>query len=137
MPYARERSGLPLYGNAAQWWQEAAGRFRRSHQPAPGAVLVFRATSRLPDGHVSTVVRLRSAREIVVDHANWVHGHLGHADPVVDVSPGNDWTAVRVWWAPSGRLGATTYAAYGFVLPELAGAGRVAALAAAPQCQVE
>ena len=138
VPYARARSGLPLYGNAATWWQQAAGRFARSHQPEPGAVLVFRATGRLPDGHVSTVVRLRSPREIVVDHANWVRGHVGHADPVVDVSPANDWTDVRVWWDPSGQMGATTYPTYGFVLPAPAADDRVAALAPDPsQCRVD
>ena len=135
-PYARERSGLPLYGNAAGWWDQAAGLFRRSHQPEPGAVLVFRSTRRLPEGHVSTVVRLRSAREIVVDHANWVRGHVGHADPVVDVSPGHDWSAVRVWWAPSGRLGSTTYPTYGFVLPEPAANAQVAEAAPPAECAV-
>ena len=133
VPYARARSGLPLYGDAASWWQQAAGRFRRGHAPQPGAVLVFRATSRLPAGHVATVVRLRSEREILVDHANWVPGQIGRADPVLDVSPGHDWTAVRVWWAPAGRLGASTYATAGFVLPEPAMDGPMAqAGAAAP-----
>jgi hypothetical protein len=35
----------------------------------------------------------------------------------VDVSADNDWTEVRVWWAPSGQLGTTVYPTYGFVGP--------------------
>ncbi len=36
---------------------------------------------------------------------------------MVDVSPGNDWSAVRVWWAPAHALGATVYPTYGFIAP--------------------
>jgi surface antigen len=116
-PYARQLSGLQLYGDAAAWWDQAAGRYQRSSTPRPGSVLVFRATRRLPWGHVSVVAGLRSEREILVDQANWVHSHIGRHDPVVDVSRDNDWTAVRVWWAPAGQLGATVYPTYGFVGP--------------------
>ncbi len=114
-PYARQVSGLQLYGDAADWWEEAAGRYGRSAAPSPGAVLVFRRNGRLPHGHVSVVARLRSEREITVTQANWVHGRIAHDEPVVDVSPGNDWTAVRVWWAPSSTLGTTVYPAFGFI----------------------
>jgi hypothetical protein len=37
---------------------------------------------------------------------------------VVDVSPRNDWTAVRVWHEPTRQLGQSVYPTYGFVLPE-------------------
>ena len=114
-PYAREVSGIQLYGDAADWWEAAAGRYGRSAEPSRGAVLVFRRSSRLPHGHVSVVAGLRSEREIAVTQANWVHGRIAHDEPVVDVSPGNDWTAVRVWWEPSGVLGNTVYPTYGFV----------------------
>jgi surface antigen len=117
-PYARQVSGIALAGDAADWWAEAAGRYRRSSQPAPGGVLVFRRSGRLPSGHVSVVRRVLSPREIVVTQANWVHHRIGEDDPVVDVSPGNDWSTVRVWWAPSGQLGTTPYATYGFVGPD-------------------
>ena len=116
-PYARQASGIQLYGDAAAWWDEAAGRYARSDQPQPGAVLVFRRSGRLPYGHVSVVKGLSSGREIIVTQANWVHHHIARGEPVVDVSPGNDWSAVRVWWAPSGQLGTTVYPTFGFVGP--------------------
>ena len=114
-PYAREVTGLQLYGDAADWWEAAAGRYGRSAQPSPGAVLVFERSSRLPHGHVSVVAGQPGDREITVTQANWVHGRIARSEPVVDVSPGNDWSAVRVWWEPSGQLGTTTYRTYGFI----------------------
>ena len=114
-PYARRVSGLQLYGDAASWWDGAAGRYARGATPSPGAVLVFRRTARLPEGHVAVVTDIRSARQITVTQANWVPGRIARAEPVKDVSPANDWTAVRVWWQPSGSLGVTTYPAFGFI----------------------
>jgi hypothetical protein len=37
---------------------------------------------------------------------------------VIDVSPRNDWSLVRVWWPPAGAMGATDYPAYGFIRPD-------------------
>lgn len=134
VPYARQVSGLQLQGEADSWWRGAAGRYARGSRPVPGSVLVFRRSGRLPSGHVSVVRSVVSSREIRVDHANWVHHRIGPDDPVLDVSPANDWTWVRVWWAPSGALGSTTYAAYGFVGPVGAAPGRsdLAAALASP-----
>ena len=36
---------------------------------------------------------------------------------VVDVSPDNDWSAVRVWYAPLGQLGGTHWPVEGFIYP--------------------
>jgi surface antigen len=116
-PYARTASGIHLYGDAADWWDEASGRYLRTDHPQPGAVLVFRRSGRLPEGHVSVVSQVASGREILVNQANWVHHHLGQGEPVVDVSADNDWSAVRVWWAPSRQLGSTVYPTFGFVGP--------------------
>jgi surface antigen len=116
-PYARQTSGIQLFGDAAAWWDEAAGRYPRSDQPQRGAVLVFRRSGRLPYGHVSVVSGVSSGREIIVTQANWVHHRIARAEPVVDVSSGNDWSAVRVWWAPSGALGTTVYPTFGFIGP--------------------
>jgi hypothetical protein len=80
-----------------------------------GAVLVFRRSGRLPDGHVSVVARLVSDREIRVTQANWVHHKITRDEPVVDVSTDNDWSRVRVWWEPSNILGSTVYPTYGFI----------------------
>ena len=116
-PYAREHSAVNLRGDAALWWNRSRGIYTRSSVPHEGDVLVFRATGRLPSGHVSVVRQVRSSRLVLVDHANWEPGRVTRAAPVVDVSPSNDWTRVRVWWAPSRRLGKTVYPAYGFIEP--------------------
>ena len=129
VPYARQVSGIELHGDAADWWEQAEGRYARGTSPAPGGVLVFRRTARLRHGHVSVVSEVVSDREIRVSHANWVRGRIGRDEAVVDVSAAGDWSVVRVWWAPSGSLGATAYPAYGFVGPSGAsGTDRVAAL---------
>ena len=119
-PFARQVSGIQLYGDAASWWDQASGRYEQSHEPIEGGVLVFRRSGRLPYGHVSVVVESVSGREIRVTQANWVHHRIGRNEPVRDVSPENDWSQVRVWWAPSGGLGATVYPTYGFIAPERA-----------------
>jgi len=116
-PFARELSGIALYGDAASWWDSAEGRYRREQAPVVGGVLVFRRSGRLPSGHVSVVSRVLAARQIEVIQANWVPGELDEDQLVVDVSEANDWTAVRVWYPPVGQLGAHAYEAYGFVLP--------------------
>ncbi len=116
-PYARQVSGINLRGRAAGWWWAARGHYQLSHRPQPGSVLVFRASSRIPDGHVSVVRRIRTRRRIEVDHANWVGGRIERGVPVEDVSPRGDWSAVRVWWAPVGSMGRRVYPTYGFILP--------------------
>ncbi len=60
-------------------------------------------------------------REILVSHANWGNGWaipgVIYSDMrVVDESPLNDWTAVRVWHPASKAFG-RIYATYGFVYP--------------------
>jgi len=124
-PFARQVSGIQLYGEAYSWWDQAAGRYSRGSDPVPGGVLVFRRSARLGSGHVSVVGRVVSDREIVVTQANWVHRRITRDEPVVDVSSRNDWSAVRVWWAPSRTLGSTVYSTYGFIAP-----GRASGLAA-------
>lgn len=142
-PYARAATGIQLYGEAYTWWDQAAGRYQQSSRPVPGGVLVFGRTGRLASGHVSVVRRIVSDREITVTQANWVHRRLTQDEPVVDVSPRNDWTVVRVWWEPSRSLGVTSYPTYGFIGPGHPGRavssgqapvrdGRLAALGVAP-----
>jgi surface antigen len=114
-PFARELSGVALYGDAADWWDAADGRYDRSNEPRIGSVLVLRREQRLPSGHVSVVSRVLGARQIEVIQANWVPGQLDVDQLVVDVSPQNDWSVVRVWWPPVGQLGSHEYEAYGFI----------------------
>ena len=121
-PFARAVSGLELRGAAADWWPQAEGRYGRAQTPAVGSVLVFRRSARLPNGHVAVVSRVLSDRRILATHANWVRHQVSEDVPVIDVSPGNDWTRVRVWWPPTNQMGVTEYATFGFVkansLPE-------------------
>jgi hypothetical protein len=116
-PFARELSGLSIYGDADTWWDEAAGRYTRANHPEPGAVLVLQRSDRLPAGHVSVVSRLLTPRQILVIQANWVPGELDEDQLVVDVSERNDWTEVRVWYPPINQMGSHVYGAYGFILP--------------------
>lgn len=116
-PFARELSGIALYGAADSWWRSAEGRYTRSARPDTGSVLVFQRTSRLRSGHVSVVTRVVSPRQILVTQANWVPGHVDEDQLVVDVSPGNDWSEVRVWFPPVNQLGTHVYAAHGFIHP--------------------
>ncbi len=116
-PFARELSGIALYGDGADWWDAAAGQYRRDSRPVVGSVLVFRRGARLPSGHVSVVSRVVASRQVQVIQANWVPGELDEDQLVVDVSERNDWSQVRVWWPPVGQLGSYAYPTYGFVLP--------------------
>ncbi|MBU8538944.1 CHAP domain-containing protein [Falsiroseomonas tokyonensis] len=119
VPYARARSGIGLSGDAWQWWDAAAGRYDRGAAPRPGSVLVIGRTPRMRAGHVAVVARVIGPREILVDHANWAtgaaRGRIMTDQRVVDVSPGNDWSRVRVWYPPINALGNTVFAAHGFV----------------------
>lgn len=119
-PFARALSGVELYGSAADWWWKADGRYARARQPAAGSVLVFARSARLAHGHVAVVSQVLSEREILVTHANWTRGRLTRDAPVWDVSAGNDWSLVRVWWPPSGQMGAGAYPTEGFILAEAA-----------------
>ena len=116
--YARRRTNIQLTGAARTWWPQAEGRYRRSHAPEAGAVLVMGGTSA---GHVAVVTQVLNAREALVDHANWLNtGEIIRGALVRDVSAANDWSAVRVWHPPTSTLGLRVYPAYGFVHPEAA-----------------
>ena len=114
----RAISDFTIRGDAWKWWDRAAGQYDRDKQPALGSVLVFKRTGRLNRGHVSLVSNVIDRRTIEVDHT-WLDGTgLRRNMRVVDVSPHNDWSAVRVWHEPSDQLGLRVYASYGFILPE-------------------
>jgi hypothetical protein len=67
-------------------------------------------------GHVAMVSRVLSDREVLLTHANWSHpGKIERDVRAVDVSPEGDWSQVKVWYAPTGDLGTSTYAAKGFI----------------------
>ena len=118
VPFARDHSGIKIFGDAYTWWDQAAGKFARGATPQAGAVMVLTGYAGPTRGHVAVVQKIVSPREIRVDHANWLDdGSVFINDPVVDVSPDNDWTAVRVWNIKTGAWGGNTYPVQGFILP--------------------
>lgn len=113
--YARERSGVALYGDARTWWSQAAGRYPRASNPSQGAVMVMGGTE---GGHVAVVTHMLNERQIVIDHANWLgDGEIVTDALVEDVSAANDWSAVKVWNADAGAMGARAYPVLGFISP--------------------
>jgi hypothetical protein len=67
---------------------------------------------------VAVVTAVDSLREIRIDHANWLDdGLIYRDDPVIDVSPDNDWSQVRVWNTRASVLGTRTYVVRGFIGP--------------------
>ncbi|WP_324482212.1 CHAP domain-containing protein [Acidiphilium sp.] len=113
VPYARVASHIDIKGDAFLWWAEAAGRYARGHRPEARAVLNFRPTGRMPLGHVAVVAKVINSREVLVNQANWIPDTVSHDVPVIDVSPHNNWTEVRVALG-NGRFG-MTYPTYGFI----------------------
>lgn len=136
-PFAREISGIELYGNAATWWSQAQGQYDRGHQPRIGAVLTFSASRSMPVGHVATVSKVVNDREVLLTHANWSYrGGIERNVRAIDVSPNNDWTDVRVWYGPIADLGLRSNAAYGFIYPN-DGEKQAAPVAPKPRLQLQ
>lgn len=128
VPYARQMSGIQIYGNAWTWWDQAAERYEEGSRPQIGAVLVFRPHGVMKLGHVAVVSRIVSSRILMVSHANWsriggVRGQIERDVTLVDVSDGNDWSEVRVWWRDNQGLGTTRYPVYGFIYGNSAKSG--------------
>jgi hypothetical protein len=118
VPHARALSGLPIRGDAWTWWPAADGHYLRGRTPRVGSVLVLKRTDRLRRGHLAVVTRVLGPREVLAEHANWLNRGMIHRNvPLVDVSPANDWSQVRLWYVPGNRLGGRTYPANGFIYP--------------------
>jgi len=123
VPYAREVTGIQIYGDAWTWWDQAAGRYARGHTPRVGAVMAFEPSGNMTLGHVAAVSRVIDSRTVLLSHANWspIDGRRGQIEDnveAVDVSPDNDWSEVRVWYAPIDGLGATAWPVAGFIYPD-------------------
>ncbi len=122
VPYARHVSGIRIFGDAHTWWAQAAGRYVRGYAPQVGAVLAFKVHGNSHLGHVAAVSRIVDSRTVLVRHANWspINGRRGQIEDnvrVVDVSPDNDWSEVRVWYAPIAALGGSHWPVEGFIYP--------------------
>lgn len=120
VPYARRISGIAIYGDAHTWWDQSADRYDRGFRPRVGAVMVLPSHGKMQLGHVAAVSRIIDARTILLRHANWspidgVRGQVEDDMPAVDVSPNNDWSRVRVWFAPLQSLGTTHWPVQGFI----------------------
>lgn len=120
VPYARQVSGIQLYGDAWTWWDQAAGRYERGFRPKVGAVMAFRPHGNMRLGHVAAVSRIVNSRTVLLRHANWspINGRRGQIEDdvrAIDVSPDNDWSEVRVWFGPIQAIGGTSWPIQGFI----------------------
>ncbi len=113
VPFARERSGVAIRGNANTWWNQAAGDFVRVKAPAVGAVIVMNTRR----GHVGVVTKVVDSRHIVIDHSNWLsNGQIYLDQPVMDVSARNDWSKVVVWHPNLNQFGKRALGVSGFIV---------------------
>ena len=134
VPYARNISGVQIWGDAVTWWAQAENKYVRSTRPAEGSVLVLRGWNDDRRGHVSVVKEIIDARTIRVDHANWMRGgEISINVPVTDVSPDNDWSQVRIWHVPGGYWGGRTYQVQGFIHPYRLDGGAGLTVSATPR----
>lgn len=113
VPFARAVSGIELKGNAVTWWKQAASRYQRGSEPQVGAVMNFRATNKMPMGHVAVVSKVVDERRILIDQANWERNRITQDTLVIDISAQNDWSKVRVENS-AGSMGAP-YPVFGFI----------------------
>jgi surface antigen len=122
VPYARRVTGIQIYGDAHTWWGQAEGRYARGFRPKVGAVMALKPSGGSTLGHVAAVSRIVDSRTILIRHSNWsvINGRRGQIEDnvkVVDVSPANDWSSVRVWYAPLQDLGGSHWPVQGFIYP--------------------
>ena len=120
VPYARAASGIQIFGDAHTWWGQAKGHYARGFAPKVGAVMAFHPHGKMVLGHVAYVSRIVDTRTVLLRHANWspINGKTGQIERdvrAVDVSPNNDWSKVRVWFAPLHGLGGTAWPVEGFI----------------------
>lgn len=116
VPYARQVTGIQIYGDAHTWWGQARDRYRRGSRPEVGAVMAVRPHGNSRLGHVAAVSKVLDSRTILLRHANWsAPGQIEDNVRAVDVSPGNNWSEVRIWYGPSRSLGTSHWPLYGFI----------------------
>ncbi|CDG40802.1 CHAP domain-containing protein [Asaia sp. HumB] len=113
--YAKAASDVVLSGNARDWWDNSRGVYARGSAPEPGSVLNFRAIRRMPYGHVAVVRAVEDNRTIVIDQSHWAQNGVAKNVRVIDVSPNNDWSAVRVALNNNSGTYGSIYPTYGFI----------------------
>jgi surface antigen len=134
VPYARAVSGIQIYGDAHTWWKQAEGKYARGQQPKVGAVMAFKPYGRMELGHVAAVSKIIDSRTVLLRHANWspINGERGQIEDdvrAIDVSENNDWSKVRVWFAPIEGIGGTAWPVQGFIYNKKPGKAETAKLA--------
>jgi surface antigen len=129
VPYARQVTGVQIYGDALTWWGQAEGRYARGHEPKVGAVMAFRPGGGSRLGHVAAVSKIIDSRTVLISHANWSRpGEIERNVRAVDVSEDNDWSAVRVWYDPIKAMGGHHWALAGFIYNRKPGAEKAHAI---------
>ncbi len=129
VPYARQLSGIQIYGDAHTWWKQAKGRYQTGETPQEGAVLSLKSHGKMRLGHVAYVSKVLDNRNILLSHANWspINGRRGQIErnvAAIDVSKNNDWSRVKIWYAPIDGLGKTAYPVNGFIYSDRVGTKR-------------
>ncbi len=129
VPYARQVSGVQLYGDAYTWWNQVAPdpaqpiltapRYAYGMLPIPGSVLVLAQTPRMTHGHLAVVKDVIDPRTINVTQSNWgsdskTRRIIYESQRAMDVSDLNDWSQVRFWNKDAEQFG-FPYAAKGFI----------------------
>ena len=122
--FARSASDVALRGNAVNWWQNAVGRYARGTAPEVGSVLNFRANAHMRLGHVAVVTQIVDSRTIQIDQSHWNANGISRDVSVIDVSPNNDWSAVRVAIGHADTFG-SIYPTYGFIYARPDSSGRI------------
>lgn len=123
VPFARQLSGIQIYGDAHTWWKQAKRKYQRGDAPIEGAVMSLKSHGKMQLGHVAYVSKIIDNRNILLSHSNWsvINGRRGQIErnvAAVDVSEDNDWSRVKIWYAPIGGLGTTAYPVNGFIYPD-------------------
>ncbi|MDG6094336.1 CHAP domain-containing protein [Acetobacter sp. AN02] len=115
--FVQNESEVQLHGNARDWWYNAEGVYARGAAPEVGSVMNFRPIRRMPLGHVALVTGIEDSRTVIIDQSHWGQSGISRDVRVIDVSPDNDWSQVRVALnGDSSRYG-SIYPIYGFIYP--------------------
>jgi len=89
VPYARQLSGIQIFGDARTWWDQSHGRYSRGSTPREGAVMVFKPHRNMRLGHVAYVSEVVDSRTVRLSHANWsrINGRRGQIERNVPAMP--------------------------------------------------
>lgn len=121
-PFARTHSQVKIFGDASTWWDQAQGHYARRTIPVKGSVMVLYNYAGPNRAHVAVVRTIVNAREIRVDHSNWLNdGKIFRSDPVRDISPERDWSLVNIFNLRAGQWGVKQYPVRGFIGPDIPG----------------